>query len=54
MDQKPKVVQVYLITTHSTAKSVEMDPIPCSFWGMYPYKVEHIEDHSRVERRVDN
>ena len=36
LDQKPKVVKVDLITTHSAATFVEMDPTPCSFWGMYP------------------
>ena len=38
LDQKPKVVQVDLITTHLATKSVEfeMDPTPCSFQGMDP------------------
>ena len=41
---------------HSVARSVEneMDPTLNSFWGTDPQQVENIEDHNRVEGRVDN
>jgi len=31
-----------------------MDPTPCSFRGIDPYKVEDIEIRNQVEDRVDN
>ena len=56
LNQKPKVVEIEMTTAHQVAKyvEIEMDPTPCSFRGMDPQKVEHIEDHNWVEHRADN
>ena len=56
LNQKPRVIQFKMTTEHLVARSIgiEMDPTLRSFWGMDPQKVEHIEDHNRVEGRVDN
>lgn len=48
------VVQFEMTTALARSIEIVMDPTLSSFRGMDPQQVEYIEDHNRVEGRVDN